>query len=181
LPPKGRKNHDGVTQQIDDRLQGFETDNTMLQQAVAAVHTARQAEDAAYLPQASAVIMQYTGYTTVSPYDGPTYACCGTNDGIASWRTMQSRLESLSALGIPTEFHSYNGLPHGFGLGTGTVAEGWIQDAVHFWQQQSGATAIRSATAKTKQSDTIYSLNGTRRSAMQKGVSIVDGKKIITK
>ena len=131
------------------------------------------------LPQASVVVMQYTGYTTVSPYDGPTYACCGTSDGIASWRTMQSRLESLSALGIPTEFHSYNGLPHGFGLGTGTVAEGWLQDAVHFWQSQSGATAIRSATATTKQSDTIYSLNGTRRNAMQKGINIVDGKKII--
>ena len=41
-------NHDGVTQQIDDRLQGFETDNTMLRQAAAAVHAARQAEDAAY-------------------------------------------------------------------------------------------------------------------------------------
>ncbi len=48
MPPKGRKNHDGVTQQIDDRLQGFETENTMLQQAAAAVHTARQAEDTAY-------------------------------------------------------------------------------------------------------------------------------------
>lgn len=82
------------------------------------------------LPQASAVIMQYTGYTTVSQYDGPTYACCGTNDGIVSWRTMQSRLESLSALGIPTEFHSYSGLPHGFGLGTGTVAESWLTDAL---------------------------------------------------
>lgn len=31
-------NHDGVTQQIDDRLQGFETENTMLIQAGAAVH-----------------------------------------------------------------------------------------------------------------------------------------------
>ena len=41
-------NHDGVTQQIDDRLQGFATDNAMLQQAVAAVHTARQGEDTAY-------------------------------------------------------------------------------------------------------------------------------------
>ena len=131
------------------------------------------------LPQASAVIMQYTGYTTVSPYDGPTYACCGTNDGIASWRTMQSRLESLSALGIPTEFHSYNGLPHGFGLGTGTVAEGWLQDAVRFWQQQSGATAIRSTKANTKQQDSIYSLNGTRRNAIQKGINIVSGKTIL--
>lgn len=129
------------------------------------------------LPQASAVIMQYTGYTTVSQYDSPTYACCGTSDGIASWRTMQSRLESLSALGIPTEFHSYSGLPHGFGLGTGTVAEGWLDDAVRFWQQQSGVTAICSATANTKQSDTIYSLNGIRRNTIQKGINIVNGKK----
>ena len=131
------------------------------------------------LPQASAVIMQYTGYTTVSPYDGPTYVCCGTSDGIASWRTMQSRLESLSALGIPTEFHSYNGLPHGFGLGTGTVAEGWLQDAVHFWQSQSGATAIHSAKANTKPSDTIYSLNGIRHNSLQPGVNIVDGRKVV--
>ena len=41
-------NHDGVTQQIDDRLQGFETENTMLIQAGAAVHAARQGEDTAY-------------------------------------------------------------------------------------------------------------------------------------
>ena len=133
------------------------------------------------LPQASAVVMQYTGYTTVSPYDGPTYACCGTSDGIASWRTMQIRLESLSALGIPTEFHSYSGLPHGFGLGTGTIAEGWLNDAVHFWQSQSGSTSVRSTKADTKQSDSIYSLNGIRSNAMQKGINIVDGKKVMTK
>ena len=133
------------------------------------------------IPLASAVIMQYTGYTTVSQYDGATYACCGTSDGIASWRTMQSRLESLSALGIPTEFHSYDGLPHGFGLGTGTIAEGWINDAVRFWQSQSGSTSVRSTKADTKQYDSIYSLNGTRRNAMQKGINIVDGRKVAVK
>ena len=133
------------------------------------------------IPGAVAVIMQYTGYDTVSPYDGPTYACCGTNDGIASWRTMQSRLEQLSALGIPTEFHAYNGLPHGFGLGTGTVAEGWIDDAIRFWdQQRSGSTRI----SQTRASDgtkpkAIYSLNGTRRDTLQKGINIMDGRKIV--
>ena len=115
----------------------------------------------------------------VSQYDGPTYACCGTSDGIASWRTMQSRLQSLSALGIPTEFHSYNGLPHGFGLGTGTVAEGWLQDAVHFWQSQPGATAIHSAKANAGRSEAIYSLNGTRHNSLQPGVNIVDGRKVV--
>jgi acetyl esterase/lipase len=47
---------------------------------------------------------------------------------------MKSRLDAMAAAGIPTEFHSYQGLPHGFGLGTGTVAEGWIEDAVRFWE-----------------------------------------------
>ena len=89
------------------------------------------------IPQAAAVIMQYTGHSETSGSDAPTYACCGTRDGIANWRTMQSRLNTLtSRYGIPTEFHSYEGLGHGFGLGTGTVAEGWINDAVAFWEKQ---------------------------------------------
>ena len=108
-------------------------------------------------------------------------ACCGTSDGIASWRTMQSRLESLSALGIPTEFHSYNGLPHGFGLGTGTVAEGWINDAVHFWQSQSGATAIQSPPRHSERGlgGEAYSLNGIRHNSLQSGMNIVDGRKVV--
>jgi acetyl esterase/lipase len=88
------------------------------------------------IPQAAAVIMQYTGYSAASGKDAPTYACVGTNDGIASWRTMQSRLKTLDSYGIPTEFHAYEGLSHGFGLGTGTVADGWINDAVAFWEHQ---------------------------------------------
>lgn len=88
------------------------------------------------IPQAAAVIMQYTGYSAVSKKDAPTYACVGTSDGIASWRGMQSRLQNLESLGIPTEFHAYKGLPHGFGIGTGTVAEGWIEDAAAFWEEQ---------------------------------------------
>ena len=39
-------NHDGVSQQICDRLRDFETENQMLIQAVNGVHQARQAEDA---------------------------------------------------------------------------------------------------------------------------------------
>lgn len=87
------------------------------------------------IPQAAAVIMQYTGHSEVSPYDAPTYACVGDNDWIANWRVMQRRLHVLTQrYGIPTEFHVYHGLSHGFGLGTGTVAEGWIHDAVAFWE-----------------------------------------------
>lgn len=89
------------------------------------------------LPQPSAVIMQYTGHSEYSESDPPTFACAGESDGIANWRTMQRRLEALSALGTDTEFHSYPGLRHGFGIGTGTVAEGWLNQAVSFWERQN--------------------------------------------
>ena len=41
-------NHDGVTQQIDDRFAEFETDNQLFIAARNAVHQARQAEDTAF-------------------------------------------------------------------------------------------------------------------------------------
>ena len=88
------------------------------------------------LPRPGAVIMQYTGHSDYTENDPPTFACVGEMDGIANWRTMQRRIEALDALGIPTEFHHYPGLPHGFGLGTGTVAEGWLDQAVAFWENQ---------------------------------------------
>lgn len=88
------------------------------------------------LPRPGAVIIQYTGHSKYTENDPPTHACVGTNDGIANWRTMERRLEALKAMGISIEFHAYEGLGHGFGLGTGTVAEGWIKDAAAFWENQ---------------------------------------------
>lgn len=82
--------------------------------------------------------MQYIGFSDYSRNDPPTYVCVGDSDGIASWRVMKNRLDNMSALGIDTEFHVYSGLGHGFGIGTGTAAEGWLEDAVNFWEKQVG-------------------------------------------
>ena len=88
------------------------------------------------LPRAGAVIMQYTGHTDYTKNDPPTYVCVGESDGIANWQTMQERINDLNKLGIDTEFHKYKNLNHGFGLGIGTSAEGWIEDAIAFWENQ---------------------------------------------
>lgn len=61
----------------------------------------------------------------------------GTSDGIANWRTMQARIERIQANGTPAGIEVFDGLSHGFGLGTGTVAEGWIDRAADFWDEQS--------------------------------------------
>lgn len=90
----------------------------------------------AELPQPGAVIMQYTGHSDYTECDPPTFACVGENDGIANWRTMEQRLNRMAKLGIDTEFHHYPGLSHGFGIGTDTVADGWVEEAIAFWEKQ---------------------------------------------
>ncbi len=88
-------------------------------------------------PRPAAVIVNYTGLSEVNGNEPPTYSAVGSNDGIASWRTMQRRIERIRANGTEAEIEIFDGLSHGFGLGTGTVAEGWIDHAVEFWENAS--------------------------------------------
>ena len=81
-------------------------------------------------------------------------------------------------MGIDTEFHAYDGLPHGFGLGQGTAAEGWLNDAVRFWQKQAGITGIRQNIESQTKGDSIYGIDGMRRDNLQKGINVMKGKKM---
>ena len=86
-------------------------------------------------PRPAAVIVNYTGLSEVTGAEPPTYSAVGTSDGIANWRTMQSRINGIKANGTDAEIEVFEGLPHGFGIGTGTNAEGWLDRAVAFWER----------------------------------------------
>ena len=88
-------------------------------------------------PRPAAVIMQYTGLGEVYGNEPPTYNCVGTNDGIASFKTMERRINAIKANGTDAQIEVFRGLGHGFGLVQGTVAEGWIDNAVKFWEKQN--------------------------------------------
>lgn len=77
-----------------------------------------------------------------------------------------------------TECHAYQGLPHGFGLGTGTVAEGWIDDAVRFWEAQmpQGTTATEHVHAAGPNA-TAYDLQGRPVREGYRGIIIQNGNK----
>ena len=79
--------------------------------------------------------MQYTGLSEVTGNEPPTYACVGTRDGIASYRSMENYISGIQADGTDARIEVFDRLGHGFGLGEGTVAEGWINNAVDFWEQ----------------------------------------------
>jgi acetyl esterase/lipase len=87
----------------------------------------------ATLPRRSAVVLLYTGHSDVGPSEPPTFVAVGDTDGIAPPEVMERRVEALRRSGTEVAYHRYAGVGHGFGLGTGTSAEGWIADAIRFW------------------------------------------------
>jgi predicted esterase len=90
----------------------------------------------ATLPRPSAVVMLYTGHSDVAASEPPTFVAVGEHDGIAPPAVMERRVAALRRAGTDVEYHRYPGVAHGFGLGVGTSAEGWIADAVRFWAKQ---------------------------------------------
>lgn len=85
-------------------------------------------------PKPAAVIMQYTGLSEVTGDESPTYACVGTSDGIASYRSMERYISRIKNNGTNAKIEVFDGLSHGFGLGQNTVADGWLDRAVMFWE-----------------------------------------------
>lgn len=86
------------------------------------------------MPRPGTVVMAYTGHSDFTDSDPRTFAVVGERDGIANPATMERRISSLRSAGIDVGFHKYPDVAHGFGLGIGTNAEGWLDIAVRFWE-----------------------------------------------
>jgi acetyl esterase/lipase len=87
------------------------------------------------LPKPSTIVMAYTAHSDHSSVEPPSFVVVGEQDGIAPPSSMERRIAALRRAGIKVEYHKYKNLGHGFGPGNGTSAEGWIADAVRFWEK----------------------------------------------
>lgn len=86
-------------------------------------------------PKPSAVILAYTAHSDMSQDEPPTFVVVGGRDRISPPEAMENRIARLRATGTEVEYHRYEPLGHGFGLGTGTPAEGWVDLAMRFWKR----------------------------------------------
>ena len=87
------------------------------------------------LPKPSAVVMAYTAYPDISHGEPPTFVVVGDQDGISPPVAMERRVRALRRTGTEVVYRQYEHVGHGFGLGIGTSAEGWIQEAIRFWSR----------------------------------------------
>lgn len=85
------------------------------------------------LPKPSTAVLAYTGHSDTSADEPPTFVVVGEHDLIAPPAAMQRRVRALEQAGVMVAYREVPGLGHGFGLGTETAAQGWIDDAVRFW------------------------------------------------
>jgi acetyl esterase/lipase len=86
-------------------------------------------------PAPSTAVIAYTGQTSFSKDFPPTFMTVSANDGIANVSVVDKRVTNLRNAGVEIEYRRYRTAGHGFGLGTGTEAEGWLDLAVRFWEK----------------------------------------------
>lgn len=89
------------------------------------------------LPKPATVVMAYTGHSDHSSDEPATFVVVGEQDRIAPPSAMERWIVALRKAGTDVEYHKYMDVGHGFGLGTGTSAEGWVADATRFWEKSA--------------------------------------------
>ena len=87
------------------------------------------------LPPPSAIVMAYTGHTEFTPGDPPTFAVVSADDPIVRVSNVENRIAGMRDAGIDVALRKYKNAGHGFGLGIGTDAQGWMEHAIRFWEK----------------------------------------------
>ena len=64
----------------------------------------------------------------------PTFVWYGTADKVVDSQNSESLAKALEDNGVKCVKRVYQGVPHGVGLGKKTNAEGWILEALEFWE-----------------------------------------------
>jgi acetyl esterase/lipase len=59
----------------------------------------------------------------------------GTEDWIVPVKHVETRAAAMRDAGIKVECIVYKGIGHGYGVGKGTIAEGWMDKAIDFWEE----------------------------------------------
>jgi len=79
--------------------------------------------------------MAYTAHSDYSSDEPRTFVVVGEQDRISPPSSMEWRIAALRKAGTAVEYHKFRNVGHGFGLGTGTSAQGWAADAIGFWER----------------------------------------------
>lgn len=100
------------------------------------------------LPRPCAIIIAYSGRDWFTKRDVPTFSVVSRDDPIASAKVMAARTKAMREAGIEAEIAIYNNSGHGFGIGEGSDAAGWVDLALSFWEKRLAELGLLGARIK---------------------------------
>lgn len=87
-------------------------------------------------PAANIIAYTYFDYNPRFTAGDPAgFFIVGTRDWLVPVEAVKKDAAGLKRAGADVELHTPKNAEHGFGVGNGTSAEGWIQKAVSFWEK----------------------------------------------
>jgi len=90
-------------------------------------------------PAPAAIILGYPAASIASTdVNIPTFIVICKDDEMIAASSVEAYAATLSASATVVEFHMYETGGHGFGVGVGTDAEGWMLNAIDFWERHAG-------------------------------------------
>lgn len=93
-------------------------------------------------PAANVIAYTYLDFDARFGPDGPAgYFITGAEDWIVPVESTAKDARALAAAGVDALVRTPPGVGHGFGTGRGTSADGWVRDAVSFWEAHMGKEA----------------------------------------
>lgn len=87
-------------------------------------------------PKPVTAVIAYTGQSLYDKSFPATFITVSADDWIANVSTVERRVQNLRNVDVTVSYERYKNAGHGFGLGTGTDAAGWLYNAVDFWETQ---------------------------------------------
>lgn len=93
------------------------------------------------IPKPAALTLVYTHAAYIEQFsftenDPPVFTIVGAGDAYGGDQIMDAVVPGMEEAGMTVLYHKYDNYPHGSGLGKGTDGEGWIYEAMAFWEEQ---------------------------------------------
>jgi acetyl esterase/lipase len=88
------------------------------------------------VPKPCTAVFMYMWQPLFTKDDPAAFIAIGETDRIVSADRVKNNVEASRKAGADIEFHLFRDTGHGFGLGTGTNAEGWFDNAIRHWERR---------------------------------------------
>ncbi|MBQ7463125.1 MAG: alpha/beta hydrolase fold domain-containing protein [Bacteroidaceae bacterium] len=126
------------------------------------------------------LVKLYSNDLQVTAETPPAYLCWASDDSTVKPTNSIKYRSALNKVNVPVSYKTFSSGGHGFGFNPSFAYHNqMLTDLTKWLQKLNGLITGLPSIGETEQTATIYNLLGQRLCKMQKGINIVNGRKIV--